>query len=226
MGRFDEHDITRFAKQVMAGRGDIRKLPSGSVEPPDASAAQCQAILADILDLDDGGDGSSGGGGGNRGGGSDEDGADAGGDDDVAELLREAAAEREAAERAAAAEAAEKEKNRDECDDPNLNEWGQKECRTKLARQRELEEEKQRLVRPRGVGGVCVRALVMVTVGRTSTRPASTPHAFSRCCVAPHVGRRDPGQTQGSQEEQEEEQRGFEEEDRAMITYEPYYSGQ
>ena len=67
-------------------------------------------------------------------------------DEALQEFLREAAAKREAEEAAAAAAAAEREANRDPCDDPNLNEWGQKECHAKAERRRQLEAEKQRLV--------------------------------------------------------------------------------
>lgn len=73
--------------------------------------------------------------------------SDSADDEALKEFLREAAAEREAEEAAAAAAAAELEANRDPCDDPNLNEWGQKECHAKAERQRQLEAEKQRLVR-------------------------------------------------------------------------------
>jgi hypothetical protein len=130
IGKFDSKDIDRFARGVMAGRGNIQKLSQDELRPPDKTSEECQAHLQEIMDVNREDDSSSN---------------DDFKDDDIAEFLREATAEREAEEAAAAAAEAEAEANRDPCDDPNLNEWGQKECRAKAARKRELEEEKQRL---------------------------------------------------------------------------------
>ena len=124
VGKFDATDIARFVRGVMRGRGNIQELPGGQLDSPDLGTEACAHVVADMVDDSDSG----------------ED------DVDLEEFLRETAAEQEAEDAAAAATAAEAEANKDPCDDANLNEWGQKECRAKAARQRELDLEKQRLV--------------------------------------------------------------------------------
>eukprot|EP00750_Incisomonas_marina_P012359 INCI16744.1.p1 GENE.INCI16744.1~~INCI16744.1.p1 ORF type:complete len:803 (-),score=194.69 INCI16744.1:207-2615(-) len=134
IGKFSSEDLGRFAKLVMRGRGDIQKLQAdGGLLPPDASASACASLLEEYFGDDT--DNSD----------VDVEGSDST-DEALQEFLREAAAKREAEEAAAAAAAAEREANRDPCDDPNLNEWGQKECHAKAERRRQLEAEKQRLV--------------------------------------------------------------------------------
>ncbi len=170
VGKFAADDIARFARLVMRGRGETQKLPSGQLVPPDATAAACAAVLADLRDDGSGGGGGGAGGGdGASNGGGDGDGDDDDDDESMADFVfHEAAAEREreaarvAAEKEAAAAAGATDAGRDPCDDDNLNEWGQKECRAKAARRRELEEEKKRLVRACGAVRVrCCAARVL-----------------------------------------------------------------